>query len=186
MRRVMTLISTHVERWARWARERLTFSARPLRPLLNPFPTAAFCAVAALLTLGVPEVAQAANFGQGALPYEQPLTVIRQSVTGPIAFTMSVIGIVVAGIALVFGGDLGGFIRQMVMLVLAISVVVGATNLMGSLFGQGAVVGSRVELQQTTIRAGHQGRAAAWAAEPTVGAPLAPLSPPGNVRRVGV
>lgn len=100
-------------------------------------------AVAACVLLLVPDTVHAANFGQGALPYEQPLSVIRQSVTGPIAFTMSVIGIVIAGIALVFGGDLGGFIRQMVMLVLAISVVVGATNLMGSLFGQGAVISAR-------------------------------------------
>lgn len=108
---------------------------KPMRRLL---------ATVALLVAQTPVAAHAANFGQGALPYEQPLAVLLQSVTGPIAFTMSVIGIVVAGIALIFGGNLGGFIKQMVMLVLAISVVVGATNLMGSLFGQGAVLVQQV------------------------------------------
>ena len=48
----------------------------------------------------------------GSLPYESWLTNLRNSVTGPVAFALSIIGIVVAGGVLIFGGDLNGFFRS--------------------------------------------------------------------------
>ncbi|HGJ8671031.1 TPA: TrbC/VirB2 family protein [Neisseria gonorrhoeae] len=46
-----------------------------------------------------------ASQGQGGgLPYESWLNNLRQSVTGPVAFALSIIGIVVAGGVLIFGG----------------------------------------------------------------------------------
>lgn len=85
--------------------------------------------------------AQAAAAGGGGLPYEDWLAKLRASVTGPIAFTLSILGIIGAGSMLIFGGDLNGFFRALILLVLVIGLLVGAQNLMSGLFGQGAMLG---------------------------------------------
>ena len=76
----------------------------------------------------------------GSLPYESWLTNLRNSVTGPVAFALSIIGIVIAGGVLIFGGDLNGFFRTLVFLVLVMALLVGAQNLMGTFFGRGAEI----------------------------------------------
>ena len=78
----------------------------------------------------------------GSLPYESWLTDLRNSVTGPVAFTLSIIGIVVAGGVLIFGGDLNGFFRTLIFLVLVMALLVGAQNVMSSFFGRGAEIAS--------------------------------------------
>ncbi|WP_299693418.1 TrbC/VirB2 family protein [uncultured Vibrio sp.] len=75
------------------------------------------------------------------MPWEDPLTRIVDSITGPVAFGASVLGIVVAGGSLLFGGDLDGFVQKIMILALVVAVVVGATNLLGTLFGvSGALI----------------------------------------------
>lgn len=76
----------------------------------------------------------------GSLPYESWLTGLRNSVTGPVAFALSIIGIVVAGGVLIFGGDLNGFFRTMIFLVLVMALLVSAQNMMSSFFGRGAEI----------------------------------------------
>lgn len=76
----------------------------------------------------------------GGLPYESWLASLRSSVTGPVAFSFSLIGIVVAGSVLIFGGDLNGFFRTMVFLVLVMALIIGANNMMSTFFGTGAVI----------------------------------------------
>jgi type IV secretion system protein VirB2 len=76
----------------------------------------------------------------GSLPYEGWLTNLRNSVTGPVAFALSIIGIVVAGGVLIFGGDLNGFFRTLIFLVLVMAFLVGAQNVMSSFFGRGAEI----------------------------------------------
>ncbi|WP_291997296.1 conjugal transfer system pilin TrbC [Candidatus Accumulibacter sp. ACC012] len=76
----------------------------------------------------------------GSLPYESWLTNLRNSVTGPVAFALSIIGIVVAGGVLIFGGDLNGFFRTLIFIVLVMALLVGAQNVMGTFFGRGAVI----------------------------------------------
>ena len=78
--------------------------------------------------------------GGGGLPYESALAKLQQSATGPVAFALSVIGIVVAGGTLILGGDLSGFFRTMVILVLVIGILVSAVNVLQTLFGQGATI----------------------------------------------
>jgi len=56
-----------------------------------------------------PQHAFASTGTGGSLPYESWLTNLQNSVTGPVAFALSIIGIVVAGGVLIFGGDLNGF-----------------------------------------------------------------------------
>ncbi|WP_339145263.1 MULTISPECIES: TrbC/VirB2 family protein [Pseudoalteromonas] len=86
-----------------------------------------------------PDASATAGTG-GGLPYEDWLTNLRNSVTGPVAFALSIIGIVVAGGVLIFGGDLNGFFRTMVFIVLIMALLVGAQNVMANFFSRGAVI----------------------------------------------
>ena len=64
-----------------------------------------------------------------ALPWESPLQQIRQSISGPVAMGISIIAIVAAGATLIWGGEINGFARTMVFIVLVISVIVGANSI---------------------------------------------------------
>ncbi len=99
--------------------------------------------VGVLLTLYViilPQEAYAAGTAGGGLPYESALTRLRASITGPVAFTLSLVGIVGAAGVLIFGGELTGFLRMMVFLVLLIAILVGAQNVLTTLFAAGAEI----------------------------------------------
>lgn len=87
--------------------------------------------------LGSGDVLASSGTG-GGLPYESWLESLRNSITGPVAFTFAIIGIVGTGGALIFGGDLNGFLRSMIFLVLIIALIVASQNIMSGLFGQGA------------------------------------------------
>ena len=95
----------------------------------------------ALVTIFVlsADQAHAAVGAGGALPYETWLVNLRNSVTGPVAFTLSIVGIVVAGGILIFGGELNAFFRTLIFIVLVMALLVGANNVMSNLF-QGAVI----------------------------------------------
>jgi type IV secretion system protein VirB2 len=114
--------------------------------LLTPHPTchrAVFQAAAFLLLVSLlllPHLALASEGTGGSLPYESWLTNLRNSVTGPVAFALSIIGIVIAGGVLIFGGDLNAFFRTLVFIVLVMALLVGAQNMMGTLFGRGAEI----------------------------------------------
>lgn len=102
------------------------------------FQAAAFLLLLCLLI--TPHLALASEGTGGALPYESWLTNLRNSVTGPVAFALSIIGIVIAGGVLIFGGDLNAFFRTLVFIVLVMALLVGAQNMMGTLFGRGAEI----------------------------------------------
>jgi type IV secretion system protein VirB2 len=88
----------------------------------------------------IPELAEASVGTGGGLPYETWLTSLQNSVTGPVAFSLSIIGIVVAGGVLIFGGDLNGFFRTLIFIVLVMALLVGAQNIMSTLFARGAII----------------------------------------------
>jgi len=92
------------------------------------------------LLIAHPDIVHAAATGGGSLPYEPWLVQLQNSVTGPVAFSLSLIGIVVAGGVLIFGGDLNGFFRTLIFIVLVMALLVGAQNIMSTLFGKGAVI----------------------------------------------
>jgi type IV secretion system protein VirB2 len=93
-----------------------------------------------LLAMLLPQDAAASVGTGGSLPYETWLESLRNSVTGPVAFALSITGIVIAGGVLIFGGDLNGFFRTLIFLVLVMALIVGAQNIMSTFFGHGAVV----------------------------------------------
>ena len=106
-----------------------------------------------MLYLLAPQLAFASEGTGGSLPYESWLTNLRNSVTGPVAFTLSLIGIVVAGGILIFGGELNGFFRTLIFIVLVMALLVGAQNMMSSFFGRGAEIAAAAEaLASETIR----------------------------------
>ena len=104
--------------------------------------TLLFCSlsVVALLLLMAPDAHASAGTG-GGLPYEDWLTKIRQSITGPVAFAISIIALVGAGALLVFGGDMNGFLKTLVFIVLAIAFIIAAPAMLSSITGTGAVIG---------------------------------------------
>lgn len=113
-------------------------AARPKRQMIRALGLLVL--LAALVLLMAPEPAFASEGTGGALPYESWLTNLRNSVTGPVAFTLSLIGIVVAGGILIFGGELNAFFRTLIFIVLVMALLVGAQNMMGSFFGRGAEI----------------------------------------------
>ena len=91
-------------------------------------------------TFAFASYAHASASAGGGLPYEAWLTKLQQSMTGPVAFSVSLIGIVGAGGVLIFGGELNAFLRTLVFIVLVMALLVGANTMMSGIFGTGAVV----------------------------------------------
>lgn len=84
-----------------------------------------------LVSLLFPELAHASSTG---MPWESPLSKLVNSITGPVAFAVSVLAIIAAVAGLLFGGELSGLIKTMIFLAMGIAIVVFATNVLKSLF----------------------------------------------------
>lgn len=102
-----------------------------------------------VMVLLLPDSAFATVGTGGSLPYEGWLTALRNSVTGPVAFTLSIVGIVIAGGVLIFGGELNAFFRTLIFLVLVMALIVGVNNMMTSFFGRGAEITTAIDLAQS-------------------------------------
>lgn len=92
-----------------------------------------------LLFFSVTDVFASASSG-GGLPYEDWLTKLRDSVKGPVAFSFIMIGTVVAGCILILGGDLNGFFRSFLLIVLVAGIVIGVDKIMSNFFNEGALI----------------------------------------------
>lgn len=97
--------------------------------MLKPYKRlTASIVVVLIVCLAFPSVAAAQ-----ALPFQQNVTLLRDAMTGPIATIISLVGIVGCGAVLIFGGELSGFARTMVFVVLVVSVIVQAENIVTAL-----------------------------------------------------
>jgi type IV secretion system protein VirB2 len=92
--------------------------------------TLAYAVLAAAIIAMTPEAA----FAQSALPWETPLETLTNSIKGPVAYFISLLGIVVAGAMLIFGGEINEFVRRLIMLVLVISLIIFSSNVLSTLF----------------------------------------------------
>ena len=102
---------------------------------------AALAGLIALLALAAePALATTSTGASGGLPWESPLNTIRDSLKGPVALAISLIGIVVTGAMLIFGGEINEFARRVIMLVLVVALLVQANSLLTNLFTSGAVL----------------------------------------------
>jgi type IV secretory pathway VirB2 component (pilin) len=102
--------------------------------------TLLLCLVA-LTPFLVPAVAFASTGSGGSLPYETWLSTVRNSISGPVAFTVSLLAMVGGAATLIFQGtDLNAFLRWIIYFVIVVAFVVAAQNVMSGLLGHGAVI----------------------------------------------
>ena len=98
-----------------------------------------------LITLGVvalaalPQAALAAG-GGGGLPWEGPLQTLSGSLTGPVATSIALIAIAVAGGVLIWGGEITRFASMAVYIVLVLGLLVMANNVLQTLYTPGMVI----------------------------------------------
>lgn len=86
----------------------------------------------------------------GGLPYEGYLQKLTDSLSGPVAFALAVIALVVAGGMLIFGGDFSTFTRSLLYVVLVCSLLLGAKQIVTTFFGAvGSAVAGYTPPQQT-------------------------------------
>ena len=77
------------------------------------------------------------------LPWEGPLTTLVTSLTGPVAYAISVIAIVALGATLAFaGGEMGETMKRLLHVGIAVCCVVFAAQVMSSFIGQAAEISS--------------------------------------------
>src|SRR4051794_19117201 len=87
----------------------------------------------------LPNTAHAA--GWGGMQWENPLSKIATSLTGPVAFFIAIIGIFATGATLIWGGELNEFGRRATVMVLIVSLLVFASSMLYNLFGiSGALI----------------------------------------------
>jgi len=94
----------------------------------------------ALLVMAFAFAATASASTSGTLPWEKPMTAIATSLTGPVAYAIGLIGIAIAGGAMLWGGELTEFGRRACMIGLVVSVLVFAAPMLSSAFGVSAAL----------------------------------------------
>ncbi len=80
--------------------------------------------------------------GGATMPWEAPLTTIKNSLSGPVAGAISLIGVIAAGSMLMFGnsGDFSGAFRTLIWVVLVVAIIIVANNIITLVSGSGAVI----------------------------------------------
>ena len=78
-----------------------------------------------------PDFAHASTTG---MPWEDPMSKLVKSITGPVAFAVSILALVASVIGLLFGGELSGLIKNMAFLAMGIAIVVCSANVLKGLF----------------------------------------------------
>lgn len=96
-----------------------------------------FMIVVCFVALGVVILVNDVAFASGSgMPWETPLETIKKSITGPVAMVVSILAIVAVGITLIFGGDMQGFIRQVLYVTLVIGLITMANNIISKLYSE--------------------------------------------------
>jgi type IV secretion system protein VirB2 len=90
--------------------------------------------------LNLAMAANVSNGGGGGLPWEGPLARLSDSISGPVAFAISLTGIIACGATLIWGGEISEFTRRIIYLVMVICVVVFAKSMLQGALFSGAVV----------------------------------------------
>lgn len=92
-------------------------------------------AVAAVFALALVSQDAAASVSTGGLPWEAPLKTLVDSLKGPVAVGIGIIGFVVAGAMLMFGSEFGEVGKRASIMTLVVSMLVLAANFLPALFG---------------------------------------------------
>lgn len=105
---------------------------RILNAIAHLLPSLVLIALVAF-AIGYPAEALAEDLQ--TLPYEEGIKVFRKSMTGPVPFVISLVGIIACGAMLIFGGEISGFMRTMVFIILVVAVIVQASAVVELLGG---------------------------------------------------
>lgn len=116
-----------------------------------PYAPAFFLLCAALVLMLLPDMAHATPAGE-ALPFTSGLEKLQAAIEGPVAFGISLVGIIAAGAVLIFGGEMSGFLRTLVFLVLVICIIVNANKIIKSLGGDAVTIAAKIEQPISAIR----------------------------------
>lgn len=100
-----------------------------------------------LLLFGVIDPAHAGTASDstaGALPWEGPLQAIRESISGPVAFAIALMGIIATGATLIWGGEVSEFTRRIIYVVLVVCIIVFANALLTTTIGATVPVNAQI------------------------------------------
>jgi type IV secretion system protein TrbC len=83
-----------------------------------------------------------AAVASNGLPWEAPLQTIRDSITGPAGFSVSIMALGGSGMMIIMGGEMGEFMRMAAKMAFGISMLVLAGQFMAVVFptASGAVI----------------------------------------------
>ena len=137
---------------------RLQNPTRRLRPASKRL--LGLCVLSTALLI-CPAIAHAATVAGGGLDWETPLQKFFDSIKGPVAFVIALMGIVVTGASLIWGGEINEFVRRLVMMIMVISLIVFAASLLSNLFGVGYAP------WRSSIRTSARSTCASFAIRPT-------------------
>ena len=101
------------------------------------------CFIAAVMVMVLAGAALASGTpgsSSNAMPWESGLKALTDSITGPVAQAIGLIAIVAAGAALIYGGDMTGFMRTAVYIVLVLGIIMSAANLLSTFTGASATL----------------------------------------------
>ncbi|MCP3875591.1 MAG: conjugal transfer protein TrbC [Desulfobacteraceae bacterium] len=89
-------------------------------------------------------LAATSAFAATGLPWEAPITTLRTSLTGPVAFGVAIIAIMITGAMLIWGGEINEFAKRGSYIVIVIGLLVAAQNAFTIFFpgiaGAGAII----------------------------------------------
>lgn len=95
-----------------------------------------------------------AGGGSTSMPWEGPLQMILDSLTGPVAGFIATVAFLAAGAVLAFGGG-GDGMRKFVWAIFGVAIALGAANLVSTLFGGAGGSLIEIETAQHVARAAH-------------------------------
>lgn len=74
------------------------------------------------------------------MPWDQGLTVLKNEMTGPVPFSVGVIGFAVGSMMLIHGNDLGRFAQTLIYILMVASLCCAAPTALAALGVAGAMV----------------------------------------------
>jgi len=86
------------------------------------------------------------NFVMAGMPWDDGLATVKGAMTGGVATTISLLGIIGAGAGLIFGGsEMGQFMKSMLSVVLVVAIIIGANSVIEVASGSaGSMTGATI------------------------------------------
>ncbi len=128
------------------------FSPGPSLRAILTCPYFWMACLALLLLLGVMDPAHASTASDataGRLPWEGPLKKIRDSISGPVAFAIALLGIIACGATLIWGGEVSEFARRIIYVVMVVCIIVFANAMLTTTIG--ATVPTNVHISASDL-----------------------------------